>query len=529
MRNPFLPFLFLLVATIVAYHAWAPRHVPPIHDASNCVAGASNLGVALARGDLRHYWTAIRAEANKPLSLVYFSLFELALGPGRPAWGGAWGLLVVLGFAGAYGLGMGTDEKRRLLAATALVFAGGPLMFRPGGVLDQRFDPFAALLTSGAALCLSLGRSRPAACLSLLAALAKGPALPLNVLLWMAAFLSGATHVRAVRDDVRRHPRVWVFLAAGAVVYLWLYLPGVTSYNLMVIQAPTGLGKAVLFFRSAAGAVWTSRYFYPSNLLHRTPVFVLLMLGAAAVAIRLEETGSRRPALFGALALVLTYLLFSAHPLKSDVFIVWFAPAAVILALACTHAFPPGRIGLASAIAVIALALQLALVARGLPLVRQPAVRPEFVAFRRHVGGLSRALLAYDLERGTVRLVTNVLWLRDPSLAYNYDAYRVLLFESMGRRAPRLEGWELGTWSDDWRGELARLPASEWFLSVIAVGSEDYVHHRGRARVLAAEFTAVVNPACQVPLADSLASPALGTIKVYLTRPDLRTCARATP
>lgn len=199
----------------------------------------------------------------------------------------------------------------------------------------------------------------------------------------------------------------------------------------------------------------------------------------------------------------------------------WFAPAAVILALACIHVFPPGRVGLASAIAVIALALQLALVARGLPLVRQPALRREFLAFRRHVSELSRDLQARDLEPGPVRLVTNVLWLHNSSLAYNYDA---LLFESMGRRAPRLEGWELGTWSDDWRGELARLPASEWwFLSVIAVGSEDYVHHRGRARVLAAEFTAVVNPACQVPLADSLASPALGTIKVYLTRPDLRT------
>jgi hypothetical protein len=286
--------------------------------------------------------------------------------------------------------------------------------------------------------------------------------------------------------------------------------------------------KAVLFLRASGHAIWSDRYFYPSNLLRTTPLFALLVVGtvAAAATARPEE---RRPQLrlaaFGALFLALTYLLFSAHPLKSQVLIVWFAPSAWILALASSEVLPLRRPGLASALTGLALVTQLVRVADRLPFVQQPELRGEFEGLRRHAEEIGRALQSRALEGGTVRLVTNFLWARDPSLSYNYDAYRVLLFESMGRRTPRLEGWELGTWSDDWRAELARFPSSEWFLAVIAAGGEDEVHHRHRARALAKEFRARVNRACELPLAASPAAPALGRIRVYLTRPDLRTCA----
>jgi hypothetical protein len=126
-----------------------------------------------------------------------------------------------------------------------------------------------------------------------------------------------------------------------------------------------------------------------------------------------------------------------------------------------------------------------------------------------------------------VLLLVNFAFSPDPSLAYTYDTYRVTLLESMGRKAPRLEGWELGTFSDDWRGELSGYPPSSIFLTILAVDGDPSLHHGGGAVELARGFMAAANPACELKIQPRLKIPRLGKLRAYLTRADLQTCIPA--
>lgn len=71
---------------------------------------------------------------------------------------------------------------------------------------------------------------------------------------------------------------------------------------------------------------------------------------------------------------------------------------------------------------------------------------------------------------------------------------------------------------------MAAFPRDEAYLTVLAVGARDEVHHRGRAAALAREFLARVNPACELPPPPPLGRPELGQVRVFFTDADLQVC-----
>jgi hypothetical protein len=185
-------YAVVLALSLLVFPYWAVSHVPPIHDAANLVARASSRGLELQHLRLGEYFAFLRMDLNNLLSVIFFSLASLVVGPGRTAWGWGWATLV-----GAWFLAARAAEARhpveRPLLVSALFFSFAPLVFRPGGLLDQRFDPAAVLAASAAVFALLVDRPLAAAWLSLLAALCKGPAVPVVALTWVAAFATGVS------------------------------------------------------------------------------------------------------------------------------------------------------------------------------------------------------------------------------------------------------------------------------------------------------------------------------------------------
>jgi len=516
-------FVLLLLVSTVGFHYWAVAHVPPIQDAANLVARASSRALELQHLRLREHVAFLRMDVNNLLSVVYFSLFSLVAGPGRIAWGWGWAVAVAAFFLAAAAAESHHAEERPLLA-TVLLFACGPLVFRPGGLLDQRFDPFAVLIVCAAAFALVADRPLAAAWLSLAAALAKGAALPVMALTWLAAMATGVTPLDRLGRAVRSRPWLWAGLAVAALAYGWFCLRDVVAYNLSAVSSPTPEGQAGRFLLTAPRLAWGARWFYPAALTRHAPLSWLLVAGGLVLLLRAAREGdavTRRRAAFGLVLFVLLDLLFSATPPPAAVLVVWLAPAVFVLGLAAAPSLGR-RAVLIPALGVLSLAFQLYRHSVGGAGMSAEAAA-ALPALHAHADALADALEARALSGRRVLVSANFLYSPLPDLAFNCDVERVLLYERLGRAAPVLDGWTLGSWSDDWRAEMP-VAGEEALLTVLAVGARDGVHHRGRAGAMGAQFMAVANPACAVPVPGTLGRPELGHIRAFLTAPDLQAC-----
>ncbi|PYQ45086.1 MAG: hypothetical protein DMF77_05380 [Acidobacteria bacterium] len=524
--RPATVYAVLLALAVLIFPYWGLGHVPPIQDAANLVARASSRGLELQHLRLREYVAFLRMDVNNLLSVVFFSLASLVVGPGRAAWGWGWAALVGVWFLAARAAEARHPAERPLLASVVF-FSFTPLVFRPGGLLDQRFDPAAVLAASAAVFALLVDRPLAAAWLSLLAMLSKGPAVSVVALAWIAAFVTGIQGPGRLVARVRSRPWAWAAVAAASLGYAGLALRDVIAYNLSAIAASTPAAQTSAFFVTAPGRVWKTASFYPSALLLHSPASWLVVASAVGIVVRpprQRQPDPRRRIFFGLLLLVLVDLVFSATPPPAAVLVVWLAPALFVLCVAVVGALPPlrGRAVLVTVLSTLVLSFQIyghAVGASGIG----PQAAAALPALAADADALAGALRRRPMERHVV-IATNVLYAPLPDLAYNCDVLRVLLYERLGRPSPALDGWTLGSWGDDWRAEMEALPADAAYLTLLSVGGRDVVHHRGQAGRIAAEFLALVNPGCAVPVPDLLGRPELGHVRAYLTSADLKSC-----
>ena len=524
--RPASVYAVVLAVSVLFFPYWALAHVPPIQDAAHLVARASSRGLELQHLRLRECAAFLRMDVNNLLSVVFFSLASLVVGPGRAAWGWGWAALVGMWFLAARAAEARHPAERPLLASVVF-FSFTPLVFRPGGLLDQRFDPAAVLAASAAVFALLVERPLAAAWLSVLAVLCKGPALPVVGLAWLAALGTGILPPGLLLTRMRSRPWAWMTVTAASLAYVWLALRDVMAYNLSALGASTPAGSVSAFFRTMPRHLSTTGWFYPSALLHHSPASWLLV--AAAIGVLFRPPGGaqpdpRRRMLFGLVLLVLVDLVFSAAPRTAAVLVVWLAPPLLVLCVSLLGVLPPpsGSAALVSALSTLVLAFQLYRHSAG-----GPGIRPEATAALPSLAADADALAGALRRRpreGRVVVATNVLHAPLPDLAYNCDVLRVLLYERLGRQSPALDGWTLGSWGDDWQGEMEALPSDAAYLTLLSVGGRDFVHHRGQATRIATEFLAAVNPACSVAVPDDLGRPELGRVQAYLTDRDLRTC-----
>jgi hypothetical protein len=525
-----ITLLIFTAFMIMSYYYWSISHICPVEDGNNCVSRASNIGLLLSRGQFAALRFKLQNDYNNFLSVSYFSFFSAIIGPGRIAWGWAWivaGLSLIL---------FQTQQlktmvaKQQVILTFLLLLICSPILSQAGGLLDQRFDLFALLLLLAAITSLCSQRIVFALYLSIAAIYAKGPAVPIAITVWVSAWVTGIITFKQMLASFNKHKFALIGCVLLLICYKLWFLSTVVSYNLIAVKSAdhslVGIAKEFIF--SSWRNIRETKTYYYHSLFDRAPFFLILLLdGIAILFFKTEKmTNQKKLVAWGLLLFSLSYLLFTAHPVKANVLDLWFLPSLWMLAFVLSGQIEKNR--LIYNVLLVVITLRLLFIAYMVTM-SGPSTNPNYQQYYQSMRTQAHSISVDLAERPTlskqvIRLLPNFLSSPETGICFCYDTYRVLLFEALGRNAPILEGWELGTFSNNWWDELAYNDPHELLLAMIVTEGKDKIHFRSVANQLGAEYIAKANPVCKLNNIQGTEVPDFGKFQFFLTTHKLSEC-----
>lgn len=490
-RKIFFLLGLLMLALVVCHHYWALDHIAPIHDASNCVSRASNMGILLSQFRFNEAFTMALDDKNNFLALSYFGIFSSLFGPGRAAWGWAWA--GALFFTGLFIFRVSSVKTRAaLIYAVPLTVLSSNLVYRVGGVLDQRFDGFACLIIMASIILIYEKKISLAILFSIFAILSKGPALPIVGAMWFCALICQLVRPSQILQEIRARTFFWAAMGIVFLLYFIYFLIPVISYNLMAVSSAESKSLSRVFWdlfevAQRDGAI------YIKWILER--FWMLPVAGLSLAVAWYRKIGCRKEAVFSLCFFGCTYILFSIHPIKSDVLLIWFVPATWAASLYAGK-FLNGvnrniiRQGLGLTLAILMVLVVFTNNYGSRRFLRSEYEQEDFLNVKAIAEAAAEVVGKKSTQFDSVTLAVNFLYNRSAIVSYNYDALRVLIFEKLGRAAPIIDGWEFGTYSDKWKEELLRFADRKIILSIVSDDLENRLHPFKRGQLM---YTEVMN------------------------------------
>lgn len=522
---------------VIYYQYWARFHICPVLDGSNCVARVSNLGLLLERNQLNDYFLKAQLDLNNFLSVIYFSIFSAFIGPGRVAWGWAWFFACFALVIFQINILKPQIKWQQVLFSFLLLLVCSPILSSSGGLLDQRLDLFSILFFLAAAASVYAQRFLLALYLSIAAIFAKGPAVPVFVIFWLSAFFSKTITFRQAIECVKQFKLGFIGCLILLAIYSTWFLQTVIHYNLMSVKSSDHslMGIISEFILSAIRNVIVSHFFYIKSLWARSPFFFILLFSLVIIFYKKKNSLAEaqwRLILWGFFLFALTYILFSSHPVNSRVLDIWFLPSIWILSAAFLNIIP-AKYFHSWLIILIIIAAKIIFTFKAIfisGMDKNPIYQRYYSLILEQVGSLNDFLEKQpQLSKKIIRILPNFLNTPVGGIVFSYDTYRVLLFESLGKKSPILEGWELGTYSDDWINEIFPKLDKEVWLAMIVVDGSDTIHFRNKANFLAAGYMAKVNPSCEIKNMKGIMVPDFGTFRFFLTEGGFYKCFAEVP
>jgi hypothetical protein len=445
----------VLAVLLIVWHQSTMTAVIPYNDGSHHVAAVSNLAGAVRVDGPRALLSYASRDPSQVLAYSFFALASLIVGNGRLAFGVGWVVCVgAILLAIWYVFRKAERGFVRSLAFSAVVSLG---LFQSisGGAWDTRIDLLSITLSFLTLVAIIESKVFGTLVAFLAASFAKGAAVSLVGPVIVAGFVAGY-----LRPNMRRVRPVAVAQAVvlGVLAYVFFtrIAPQAASYNLMATGGSTAQDRLHLFFGNLTTYLFRNWKFYEFELrttYHAWPMFLAPLALVAGIILR-WPSGLLRLGAFGLLSLTYTYVLMTASPLHAYVLTVWFFPSMAILALFVVKSLDRySPIWLEAGLALVLFAAGLV----GLPLHAQRpsgagavAVNDMFDVSRQMAARLDQRF-AGQHQRAIV--LVNFLW-SDGPIHSNYDAYRVLMQESLQRSDVVLDGWEIGTFGGNWGQEL---------------------------------------------------------------------------
>ena len=518
----FLINWIFLIFLIIFHHFWSTFAVPPIHDASNCIVRASNIGLLMSRGDFFLIWNALKGDLNNFLSVTYISMWNLLIGPGRIAWGFAFAtffsvwIFILVKF-------IRRSQYSQFFYTVSLLIVSSHLFSRSGGLLDQRFDPLSVIALTISTFFLFKSNIQGAFLFSVISIFAKGPAVPIVGLIWISAFISRIVTFRNIRWSIKSYPKTWISTSLVALIYLWVFMPQVISYNLMAVNTNSNgnwqnsVIKAWITLSDNLGYYfYVAIQAYPFILL----VFTIAFFGIIVFPIRLKKVF-----VFACLLWIGIYLLFSSHPVKSPVLMIWLIPGTFSFCWIAGYVITRivANLPFTWVIQTVISILVITMTLRGNYGEKYELNNVEKEDHIYMVNLSDHIVATFKQKNFSIShalLLVNFLYGRSPKATFNYDSFRVLILERMGRSAPVIDGWELGTHSDDWYTEIGDLSKSPYLIFLIGQDPFSKIHPFGRGTKIAQEVDAMLKYKCPPALFPAHNHSDLGVVSMYITRSD---------
>jgi hypothetical protein len=460
----------LVGASVLVWHTATQASVLPFGDGAHHVANVASRAAEVKT----HGPGALFSAGVQDVSLAYLVLVlpSLVLGGGRLAFGVVWAGCLVAILIAVWGFFRGERHAPVRTLALGLFLTIGLFQSEFGGAWDTRIDLLSISLAYLGLIAITRARPLDAGLLLCVSAFAKTAAVSLVLpagLLGLAFFPPRIQRSRPAPAQVVK----MLTLVLAAWVFTTQLGAQAVFYNLMAAGGTTVSERSGLFVANVAQYLTREPGYYLRELRTTPHAWVVILAGVLLLAWGAWRGWSRDLLRSGAYALTVfgyAYLLLTLSPLHSNVLTVWLLPGLGLVALFVARALARQlRPGVVAALATLLVAWSLPSL-RLAPASRSPQVEAEIRATYMQAAELGEYLDQHlDDRAAPVVVMTNFLFVDDAGPS-TFDEYRVLVQERLRGANLIIDGWELGSWSLDWRPALQ---AAEGYANVVFVLQEN--------------------------------------------------------
>jgi hypothetical protein len=503
------------IAILAKYQKSLDINAIPWHDGSHHFTLAANLFSHMRAGDYSNWLEAAR---NSPELLFAYTIFNFAFallgGVKHEAIPLVYGFFFVL-LVVIYSISLRSkDRSVKTLLFTTLFILSGLYTTAAGGAFDTRIDLLSA---SAGALSLVLVVNRKfyfAILFFLLAAFLKGAAFFLILpMLALGIFIEYFKEKIEVKWNLKFALQS-ISLAIPFLIFVKVLLASVLSYNLMKTGG-SNLESRMEIFISNLNQYLIGGFSYYFTALRENSKTVYMYGGVLilfAASVFLKNKKLILSGVFVFLSLIYSYLLMTMSPLKSTVLIIWFLPCLMIALVFLTDFIYQTK----NKEYLITILFLLSIIV--LYKIPQKYKIPEdyLQAARSNIQKQTGEIAIKLDQKFENRFVKGAVFVNFLSahgvISYNYDTYTSLIHKRVKSAKLDLAGWELATYSKEWKAEIEKYRDYELILLVLqeepmGIPAENVPQKFGREIYLELEKSIQKNPNCFEKVADTIDLP----------------------
>lgn len=302
-------------------------------------------------------------------------------------------------------------------------------------------------------------------------------------------------------------------------IYLYKILLKSIAYNLMSTGGENAESSLLIYFEKLYQYISQDFYFYGKFLI-QDPLFVAIVT-YLFVKLLLKSTSrnSKKVILAFFIFFIWTYFLLTSNPVHERVLLIWFYPAYFFGVLIVFRLIEKNKL-----INIIIVSF---LVVQVMSIVLQNRYPNEWKKnyYNQSTNNIKQQVsqivehLNKNQESNDILILVNFLSNHGP-VSYNYDVYRVLLHEKLDQKREIL-GWELSTYSSDWKSEIMKYIKNnqtivfilqEYPMGIPQVNNPQKYGQSNYNELI--DFTKR-NPECMLQIADVISLPHVGNRIVY--------------
>ncbi|MGH2307030.1 hypothetical protein ACRCD8_04605 [Aliarcobacter sp. ERUVET-8] len=390
------------------------------------------------------------------------------------------------------------------------------LVSSKGGVLDTRIDVIAIILFCFAILEIFNKNTLNALLFTIIAMFLKSSMLFLSI-----PFLLYMSYKNLI--NLKQYTKFeYIKLGLSGVllfVYLYKILLKSIAYNLMSTGGENAESSLLIYFEKLYQYISQDFYFYGYFLI-QDPLFVGIIIYLFVKLLLKSTSIDNKKTIFAFfIFLIWTYFLLTSNPVHERVLLIWFYPVYFFGVLIVFRLI--GKNKLTNMIIVSFLVVQV------MSIVFQNRYPNEWKKdyYNQATNNIKQQVsqivehLNKNQKSDDILILVNFLSNHGP-VSYNYDVYRVLLHEKLDQKREIL-GWELSTYSADWRSEVSKYIKDEQIILFIlqenpmGIPQENNPQKYGQSNYNELIDFKERNPECILQISDKISLPHVGARVAY--------------
>lgn len=516
--------LVCYIAILAVYQKSLDKNAIPWHDGSHHFTLAANLFNHLSSGDFEYYLESLR---NFPELILTYSILNLAFllvgGVKQAAIPFVYTLFFIL-IVLSYFLSISKRERHtKSLLFTIVFILSGIYTTQAGGALDTRVDILSA---SAGAISLLFITSRNfyfGILFFLFASFLKGAAFFLILPMLLIGIAIEYLKEKITLDWNLKFLLKSISIAIPLLIFFKVLLASVLSYNLMQTGG-SNLESRVQIFISNVNQYLIGGFGYYYKVLKENTNVVFIFLGIILAVLYSIWQKNKKLILSGFFVffcISYSYVLMTMSPLKSGVLIIWFLPCTIVASIFFTDFIFKIRYNKYLILALLSITF---IVLYKIP--RKYNIPEDYLQLARNNIHQQASEIAIQLdEKYPSRFVKGVVFVNFLSahgvISYNYDSYTNLIHKKVKKAKIDLAGWELATYSKEWKKEIERFKDYDLILLILqeepmGIPATNTPQKYGREVYLELEKSRKEKPSCFTKITNTIDLPHIGKRDTYL-------------